>query len=1156
MDIHKANLEITNLHNSPRMKRINIITTIIFLFSLSAIAQTNSEHNLDIISKPISEEAAKAKALEFFSTDARKLPAKNGGKRKAPTVQDVKLSYTSVKEGKTCFYVFNNGEDGGFVIVGGDEVAKEILAYVPHGHFDYEKAPDNVKWWLGEYEKEIFIAKKVAAQKQHNSVSKRSSSSVQDLFTDIPDLITTKWDQLYPYNAAIPEIQHTNGSSIVSSTGCVNTAVAQIMNYWKWPITGEGSNSYTLDYDGIDEWSAGVAEGSFDGLLPATFSANFGSTTYDWENMLDDYTVATPTQAQIDAVSTLMYHVGVSEYTSYGPGGSGGGPQDMMKALKDNFKYSERLTYLLRGDYLDDEWEEIIYSELQNGRPVLYDGLSPTSNDVGHCFILHGYSKDLNMFSVNWGWGGYLDGYWKIVGTISWIFFNDENYVEDFIGHGICINLEPNNIAHSNSFSNVGDTIIVDGIRYDLIGPLSKTVEVTFAPNDEIIYEGELTIPETITFNNETYTVTKIGRYGLASGYANYYGVDMGGISAITSIQLPNTLRSIAYGGLTGANIRELHLPESVEMLGKNCFSAMGELTTVTLPNNLTYIPLYCFNDCHKLEYVNLPASIKALGAMSFADCPSLELLVSHAVSVPTATIDVDRGIPALFSSNLEGKVLAVPQSSIGDYKNDSQFGLWGTIIPIESLPENFEERFEVDSIEYKFLLTGEVSVVGYKGKRNDIDSLVIPASVSYKGNKYPVVKVGNGGHFNMFIQSIIIDDGIREIGTFAFSGNNRFNYISLPGTVELIGNSAFQSSGLISIDGANGVREIGDAAFLNCVNIENFVMPNSVEKIGNSAFADCRALTQLELSANLISIGEYAFVFCDKLQSIKCNSVVPPVLGNNAFQWVHSDIPVFVPSGTAETYRSDVGWSYFTNIIDANSIILGDVNLDEKVNVTDVVDIVNDRLGYESAGFVPMLSDVNKDEQYTITDAIAVLNIMYDEPISAITTSKKIHAQGESLNLRQPNNSTIALDLNCTNGYAAFQFEVELPEGIELEGISLNKNKCKGFAVRFNKVDDNVYKVVAYNLANEPLITGNGNLLTLSISGANAIGEIRLANIHFSTLKAVDVMFENLVSGVTTSIQSHTNPIDNIEYSIGGLRVNNDYRGTVIVNGKKVIRK
>lgn len=231
-----------------------------------------------------------------------------------------------------------------------------------------------------------------------------------------------------------------------------------------------------------------------------------------------------------------------------------------------------------------------------------------------------------------------------------------------------------------------------------------------------------------------------------------------------------------------------------------------------------------------------------------------------------------------------------------------------------------------------------------------------------------------------------------------------------------------------------------------------------------------------------------------------------------------------------------------------------GDVNLDEKVNITDAVDIVNYCLGYESINFEAVLSDVNRDEMYTITDAISVLNIIYGEPVSY--APRRVNASCESLGLSLMNNNTIALCMNSANDYSAFQFDVELPEGVELDAIALNNDRCKDFAVRFNKVEDNIYKVVAYNLANEPLANGSDNLLTLKLSGINESDEIRLTDIHFSTQKAVDVLFDDLSLSMTTGIQSHTVATDDVEYNVAGLRVNKDYRGIVIVNGKKVIRK
>lgn len=281
------------------------------------------------------------------------------------------------------------------------------------------------------------------------------------------------------------------------------------------------------------------------------------------------------------------------------------------------------------------------------------------------------------------------------------------------------------------------------------------------------------------------------------------------------------------------------------------------------------------------------------------------------------------------------------------------------------------------------------------------------------------------------------------------------------------------------------------------------------------------------------------------KTYNIECGSVIelpdaPEKDGYTFYRWEGLPENMIMP--------------YYDLTVTAVYAIRGDVNLDENVNVIDAVDIVNDRLGYESTNFVYVLSDVNRDEQYTITDAIGVVNIMYGAPVSSYAPCR-MDASYESLDLSQMNNNTIALYMNCANDYSAFQFDVELPNGIELDAISLNGNRCKDFAVRFNMTDDNIYKVVAYNLANEPFTIGSDNLLTLNLSGANELDEVKLTNIHFSTLKAVDVRFDDLTLEMTTGIQSHAVSVDDVEYNVAGLRVNKDYKGLVIVNGKKVIK-
>lgn len=909
-----------------------------------------------VSAQQISESEAKNKAVSFFNS--RPATTDNGALR-APTRgsadADVQLAYKATDGTNNLFYVYNNGNNDGFVIIGGDAVAHEILAYVPQGHFNYDSIPDNVKWWLGEYAKEISVVKKMQPQTRPTSAPRRTAqlgdtTSVEDLFTDIPDLITTKWDQWEPYNAAIPAIHHTNGDSIISPTGCVPTAIAQIMNYWHWPTTGVGSYSYTLDYGKLDEWSAGANSGDYDGLLPATFSADFGSTTYDWANMLNEYNDSS-SQVPIDAVSTLMYHIGVAGYTLYGPGGSGGGIDRTMEALKQHFGYSDRITLLNRGDYLDDEWEEIIYSELLAGRPVYYESYL-------HAFIIHGYSANYKMFSVNWGWGGFMDGYWKITGTDYAYFVNDENYNEDFVNHGICIRIEPNNITHPNSFSNVGDTIVVNGIRYDLIGPLSKTVEVTFAPNYEIIYEGELTIPETIIYNDETYTVTKIGRYGLASGVADIDGILMGGMSELTSLQLPNTIRSIASGGLHNCrNIEMLQLPEDVEMLGEGCFRGMVSLKSITLPSKLPYIPHYCFFECKSLETVTLPASIRALGYYSFYDCPSLSVLISNAIEVPSH--NTTPGYPEVFDENLNGGVLAVPQVCVDDYKNDPIFGLWGSIVPIDSLPAHFGERFTVDEIQYKILASGEgVSAAGYVGDGKD--TLIIPSAIIYEGVTYPVKTIGSSAFKQLQdIETIIIEEGVEEIGAYSFQGS-WISSVYLPTTLNDIKPYAFNSCQCLkSVYLPNGITTIDVWAFTDCWQMKSFYMPNSVVNIGWGVFIGCNNLEYIKLSSSLTEmpstfgmtkiksivlpsgityIRSGIFGQCDSLNTMVCYASAIPLLeeGNASAPIFPSNISqgtLYVPAESVSAYQAAPGWQDWGTIlpiVPVDSIHLENISIEK----------------------------------------------------------------------------------------------------------------------------------------------------------------------------------------------------------------------------------
>lgn len=332
--------------------------------------------------------AAPAMARQLSPEEALRQARSDGQmlRRHAPSLSyssKMTLAYTGRLEGVNCYYVFNDGEntDGGFIIVGADDLAPALLGYVPQGEFDYDRAPAAMKWWLGQYEAGISQA---VANDEKIAVPQAARQAV------LP-LVATMWDQGAPYNDMCPTI-----GGQPTYTGCAATAMAQIMNYHQWPDMGMGSCIYTLEEKGL------------------TLSAYFNGTRYDWNNMLPEYADGRYTPEQAYAVAQLMYHCGVSIKMDYGTDASGGGDWLIPFALKEFFGYDADATDYWRVFYTDEEWENMLYEELDARRPMLYVGV--TENQEGHAFVCDGYDGN-GLFHFNWGWGGYCDGYFTIHGA-------------------------------------------------------------------------------------------------------------------------------------------------------------------------------------------------------------------------------------------------------------------------------------------------------------------------------------------------------------------------------------------------------------------------------------------------------------------------------------------------------------------------------------------------------------------------------------------------------------------------------------------------------------------------------------------------------------------------------------------------------------------
>lgn len=335
--------------------------------------------------QPVSQDVALSRAQLFLEHLSDK-PSRCAPRQ---TACQLSLAHTATYRSVTTYYVFNISDEQGFVIVGGDKSAYEILGFCDHGSFSYDLAPDNFKGWLDQYAIQIALAAsrtKPAITDHNDQTSSRSS---------IPPLVKAKWSQIEPYNQLIPKY---NDSTFV--TGCVATAMSQVMRHHRWPITGTGEHSYML---------AAYPE--------LTFSANFSQTTYKWDDMLNTYVTGQYDATQAEAVATLMYHTGVSTDMKYGTESSGSGtPSDKIGyALATYFGYDRSVRIEYRSYYTDDEWEQLIYDELARQRPVFYSGKALSG--AGHQFVCDGYDSELEMFAFNWGWNGKCDGYYRLTGA-------------------------------------------------------------------------------------------------------------------------------------------------------------------------------------------------------------------------------------------------------------------------------------------------------------------------------------------------------------------------------------------------------------------------------------------------------------------------------------------------------------------------------------------------------------------------------------------------------------------------------------------------------------------------------------------------------------------------------------------------------------------
>ncbi len=318
-------------------------------------------------------------------------------------MRDVKtLADVTAETPFTEFYVFA-APASGFVLVSGDDCATPVLGYSVDEHFETQNMPPHVLGFLSGYDEEIrwgkehkLLVSDTIAQQWKLLANGQMPKAAFD--NSVPPLMTTCWDQAPYYNEHCP--LDSNGNHFV--TGCGATTTAQVMKYWDYPATGYGSHTYN-HYGENGFFSAGEQ------------SADFGATTYDWAHMPYRLT-ALSSPEEVEAVATLMYHVGVGADMWYDYIGSGTFGDNLQSTLVKYFKYAPDATGILRQNYSDSEYCAILRAELDQGRPLITGG--ELSDYGGHIYNCDGYTTR-NYFHFNLGWGGRNSGYYALSGLIG-----------------------------------------------------------------------------------------------------------------------------------------------------------------------------------------------------------------------------------------------------------------------------------------------------------------------------------------------------------------------------------------------------------------------------------------------------------------------------------------------------------------------------------------------------------------------------------------------------------------------------------------------------------------------------------------------------------------------------------------------------------------
>ena len=828
---------------------------------------------------PVDVETARQQAAGFFNQHPSSLAKQ---RRSAAKQQEMQLLYVQQDspEEAPLLYVFGVENGEGYAVIAGDDAAiSPVLGYSKTGSFDPENMPCCLRDWLDEYGQQLSAAREASSMRKApaNNVTKAA----------IEPLIKSKWGQDAPYNNLCPIYDSNTGWRCPA--GCVATAIAQIMYYHQWPIQGVGSHTY--------QWNG------------QNLTANFGSTTYEWDKMKDTYELED--NDPDDALATLIYHCGVAVNMSYGINSAASLRKD---CFTEYFNYSEASLQFLRGDYDIDPvtMEEIIYDELSDSRPVLITGFPEVYGNIcdGHAFVCDGY--DNGYFHFNFGWDGRHDDYYLLSAITP---YSDSDYNYSF-HHDIVYGIQ-----------KPGKELLVDGVLYEY-----------YPDKTAILLKGSVVgayeIPSTIQTEGGECRVIAIKERAFEN------------CSNLTSLVVPDNVKSIGDGAFYNCyKLSSVTLPNSIRFIDNQTFAYCSNLTSIAIPSHVRSIGSNAFNGCGKLETLTIPQSVNFIGWYAFNGCASLTSII-----VENGNLKYDS------RNNCNALIETATNTLIKGCNN--------TIIPdgITSIDDYaFYQCSGLNSIVFPSSVTsiGDYAFYGCK----QLTDLNIPKNVVSIGSSWGRVFAGCSN-----LTSIIV-----EKGNLKYDSRNNCNALIetatntliqgcnntiIPDDITSIGDMAFDNCrGLVSVTIPDGVTSIGDFAFEWCTSLTSINFPTGLKKIGKYAFNACLNISSVvSKTRNIFAFGTDAFNGVNYYSP--CVLTVPYGTKDAyiAAGWTENVFKGGIVEAPYALKIADVDGNEKVTITDAVAIvshILGDdingfvaaaadVNGDGRITITDAVAVVD----------------------------------------------------------------------------------------------------------------------------------------------------------------------------------------------------------------------